>query len=100
MPTLPSLFELPEAWLVETGIDSFNPGETACHPKEASAVLVQLSDIEPIRRMKTCNDDGRGFDLEKMKSILRGIAARRPIEAIPLIELPELDPVAIPLPRI
>ena len=93
MPVLPCLLRAAGGVVCRNCMDTFRPPGTAYRPKETKAVLVQLIDIEPLRREKTSGDDGHGFDPERMKPIPKGASPTgSAIDAIPLVELPPLDP--------
>jgi hypothetical protein len=61
MPHLPGEFEIPDEWLTEAGIVGFQPTDRA-YRSTAGAVLVPLTEIEPVARFVTHPKDFRGFD--------------------------------------
>ena len=87
MPNFPCEFKIPDAWLGEAGIDGFTRTSSA-YRSSAEAAIVPLSTIEPPYRSPSHPKDWRGFDRERLISILRGIAAGIEIEPVPLWELP------------
>ncbi len=90
MPHFPCGFEIPDDWLIVSGMDAFTPASTS-YRSTANAVLVPLDEIEPPYRAKTCPNDWLGFDRTRMIRVMSWIATESEIEAIPLIQLPELD---------
>jgi hypothetical protein len=91
LPTLPCEFEIPDAWLTEAGLNgSFTPSAPSFR-STTDATLVPLREIEPPLRVPTSPNDWRGFNCKRMISVLQGIATDAEIEAVPLIQLPELD---------
>lgn len=97
MPNFPCDFEIPDDWLAEAGMDTFTPTATA-YRSTADAVLVPLHKIEPPNRVKTCLNHWRGFDRTRMISVMKGIATGAEIEAIPVVQLPEIDNRLVPTP--
>jgi hypothetical protein len=90
MPHYPCEFEIPDDWLAETGAIGFEPPTSAYHSTPA-AVLIALTLIEPPLRLVTVPRDWRGFDRERLLSLLKGFVAGAAIEPVPLLELPVLE---------
>ena len=51
MPNYPCEFELPDEWISESGITSFNPNALAYRSND-DAQLVSLSEIVPVPRVQ------------------------------------------------
>ncbi len=95
LPNFPCDFEVPDDWLAESGMNAFAPTARA-YRSTIDAVLVPIHEIEPPYRVKTCPNDWRGFDRTRMIRVMNWIATDAEIEAIPLIQLPELDDRLVP----
>ena len=87
MPNFPCEFEIPDEWWVDAGMAGFTPTAQA-YRSSTGAELVPLTQIEPPYRNPTVAKDWRGFDRERMISVLRGIATGAEIEPVPLLLLP------------
>jgi hypothetical protein len=94
-PRFPAEFEIPDEWWVAAGMDGFNR-LSECFRSTDGAVLVSLTDVEPPSRLQECRLDFRGFDKERLVSILRGIATGAEIAPVPLRELPRDEFFRIP----
>jgi hypothetical protein len=96
IPNFPCEFEIPDDWLTASGINNFAPSATAyCSSPET--VLAALSEVIPPMRKPTFPKDWRGFERERLLVLLRRIAVGEQIDPVPLIQLPEPDPI-LPLP--
>jgi hypothetical protein len=84
MPNYPCEFELPDEWWLAAGMESFTPAASAYRSTAASATIL-LRDIEPPPRATP--NDWRGFDRERLISVLSGIAAGADIPPVPVDEL-------------
>jgi len=93
MPNYPCEFEIPDAWLVEAGMDGFIP-TTPSYRSRAAAVGVPLREVEPPYRVP--EKDWRGFDRWRLISILKGISTGAEIEPVPVVTLPCTDFPAAP----
>jgi hypothetical protein len=56
-----------------------------------SAMLVPLTEIEPVPRFVTHAKDWRGFDRSRLVRLLKGFVAGDEIEPVPLCRLPVLE---------
>ena len=90
MPNFPCEFEIPDDWITESGLTSFNPSASA-YRSSADAELVPLSEIAPLPRVQTCWKDWRGFDRKQLVDVLKGIVAGDEIKPVPMIQLPDSD---------
>jgi hypothetical protein len=88
MPNHPCDFEVPDAWLTDSGIAGFIPGASA-YLSTPDAVSVLLREIEPPYRSPQTSKDHRGFDRPRMISVLNGIATGAKIDPVSLLALPE-----------
>jgi len=87
MPHNPCDFEIPDEWLAEAGMIGFATTEAA-FSSNASAVLVPLTQIEPVPRFMSHPKDWRGFDRGRLVRLLRGFVSGDEIEPAPLFEMP------------
>jgi len=86
MPNHPYEFKLPDEWWVEGRMEGFTPqSEAYAYPVAESVIVVPLADVQPLRR--NVEKDWRGFDRGRMISILQGIASKKEIPAIDVIDL-------------
>jgi hypothetical protein len=90
LPNFPCEFEIPDDWLVEAGLRNFT-ASTPSFCSTTDVTLVPIREIEPPLRLQASPNDFHGFDRRRMISVLQGIVAGAEIEAVPLIQLPELD---------
>ena len=91
-PNFPCDFEIPDDWVRDASIDNFAPSARAyCSTPEA--LLVPLSEVIPPVRKLTFAKDWRGFERARLLSLLRGIVAGQQIEPVPLIQLPDPNPI-------
>jgi hypothetical protein len=90
MPHLPGEFEIPDDWLSEAGVVGFKPNDPA-YRSTAAAMLVPLTEIEPVARFVTHPKDFRGFDRARLVRLLKGFVAGDEIEPAPAIRLPDRD---------
>jgi hypothetical protein len=90
MPHLPQEFDISDAWLKEAGFYGVWPA-TASFKSSPGAVLIPLTEIEPVARFKTTPKDGGGFDRDRLVKILRRIISEAEIDPVPVMELPYLD---------
>jgi len=95
MPHFPGEFEIPDDWLSEAGIVGFKPNDRA-YRSTAGALLVPLTEIEPVARFVAYPKDFRGFDRVRLVRLLKGFVAGDEIEATEAIELPIQDICAGP----
>jgi hypothetical protein len=92
MPNFPCEFEIPDSWLTEAGMTGFTRTGRA-YRSTLDAPLVPLTEIEPPYRLITHPKDWRGFDRNRLISILNGIVTGAEIEPVPLLELPVSETV-------
>lgn len=90
MPHFPQSFEIPDEWLDEAGFNGFTPNTAAFNSFE-DAVIIPLTDIEPVARFKTVAKDGAGFDQQRLVDVLRGIVAGSSIDPVLVSAIPEWD---------
>jgi hypothetical protein len=90
MPNYPCEFEIPDAWLIEAGIDDFALRSATAYCSTAAAVPVPLSKIEPPYRTSSTPRDWRGFDHGRLVRI-NWIVTGAEIEPVPLVMLPRSD---------
>jgi len=90
MPNYPCEFEIPDSWLAEAGMDGFSPTALA-YRSSADAVLVPLTKIVPPPQYTTSPMDWRGFDRDRLVRLLKGFVIGAKIEAVPLLEIPEVE---------
>jgi hypothetical protein len=98
LPNFPCGFEIPDEWLQEAGLRDF-VAVTSSFRSTADATLVRIGEIEPPLRRRTTTNDYCGFDRRRMVSVLRGIVASAEIEAVPLVQVPELDDRLVGTPK-
>jgi hypothetical protein len=85
-PWFPAEFEIPDAWLDEAGMAGFTLRSSAYRSPAADAVA--LDDIEPPFRLRRAPLDWRGFNRERMVSILKGFVDDAELPPIDLLILP------------
>ena len=90
MPHFPADFEIPDDWLEEAGFQDFKPTARA-FLSTSEAILIPLTEIEPVARFIAHPKDWRGFDRARFVSVLMGIVAGAVIEPVPVIEAPHVD---------
>jgi hypothetical protein len=88
LPRYPGLFEIPNDWLEEAGMTGFS-ADTAAFRHTGDTKLIALADIAPPDRMKTTENDWRGFCRERMVRVMSGIARGDVLPAVPLWRLPD-----------
>jgi len=86
MPNYPCEFELPNQWVVESGLSTFMP-TTSAYNSTSSAVLTPLNEIEPPIRKREVEKDWRGFGRKRMIRVMSGVVTGAEIEPVPLREL-------------
>jgi hypothetical protein len=90
LPLLPAEFEIPDEWWVEAGMVGAMLAGRA-YRSTANATLVPLRVIEPPCRMPENALDWRGFNRDRLISILNGIATGAILEPVSLRELPPAE---------
>jgi hypothetical protein len=95
-PNFPCELEIPDDWIIPSGINNFAPTERA-YRSTPEAMLVALSQVIPAMREPSVPKDWRGFERERLLALLRRIVAGEQIDPVPLIQLPEPCPI-LPLP--
>jgi hypothetical protein len=88
MPHHPCDFELPDDWWTEAGMPDF-ARKTDAYRSTAGALLVLLSDIEPIARAP--EKDWRGFERPRLIRILTRIATDSEIDPVPVDRLSSIN---------
>ena len=97
LPLFPVEFELPADWWAESGMADFTITGSAFR-STPEATLILLRDIEPPFRFPESHLDWKGFNQDRMISILQGIATGAEIEPVPLYLLPPLPHEFLPAP--
>jgi hypothetical protein len=89
-PNFPCEFEIPDDWLIESGIKNFAPSAEA-YDSTPEAVLVSLAEVIPPMRKPSFPKDWRGFERGRLLAHLQRIVAGQHIDPVPLVQLPDHD---------
>ncbi|MFG1377896.1 hypothetical protein [Xanthobacter autotrophicus] len=87
LPHFPTLFEIPDEWWEEAGMERSVHRPSAYLSTDENAPLIALREIVPPFRLPDTPKDFKGFDRQRMVRILKGIALNEPLPPIELQEI-------------
>jgi hypothetical protein len=93
LPRVPLCFEIPDAWISESGIHDFVPNTwTYCAaeaPMERQSLVVPIADVQLPVRCPGVTLDTNGFSRDRFLTAARAIVSGRPWPPIPICSFEE-----------